>query len=312
MPKKLQRPQRPVLRRRKRPQRFEDDLDLPAKGAAMMLYDPCSATLVPSVYPGDSGYINRGSVGYQTGNATNETAFCLIQKFGNNVAYSTGALTDTTNFTIAYADTQAPLAGFLNSVATKARCCGGCMVVRPASSPNNATGVIRWGVLPASTLAEGTSTNVAQISRLLTNSVVASQALMQPLEIKWSPGTFDDRYSPTTGITSDDDTDRNILVVVGFGFPLSGAAGTPGTGVITQATAIYEWTPTAAINTNIDSTTVKPSRCDFNCVLRNLKRKDTNWWWSLGKKTLKLAESTAAGYFSGGAIGAYTAIKGFM
>lgn len=289
-----------------------DALDLPAKKAAMMLYNPCGSELVQSVYPGDSGYVNRGSVSYFNGNGVNETAFCMIQKFGNNVAYSVGTATDTTNFTIAFADTQAPLAGFLNSVASKARCLGGCMVVRPGSAPNNATGLIRWGIVPASTVAEGTITNVLQLSRMLSNSCVASQALMQPLEIKWSPGTFDDRYSPTTSIVSDDDTDRNVLIVIGSGFPLTGAAGTAGTGVICTVTGIYEWTPSTAGNTTIDSTTVKPSRCDIGCVLRNLKRKDINWWWSLGRKSLKFAESAALGYYSGGVLGAVSTVKGFL
>lgn len=306
MPRKIQRSIKMRPARRPRVRVVDNDsLDEPAENAKRMLMDPCNSRLVPTVYGGDQGYVNRGTSFYGAAQGTNETSFIIIQKFGVNVAYNASFATSSTNFTVGFADTQAPMAAFLNAVASKARCAGACINVRPNASPNNSTGLIKWGVIPASTLAEGTVTNVDNVNRLLNESCSAPQALMQPLEIRWSPGLFDDKYVPTTGVLADDDTDRNILVITGLGFPLTGAAGTNGTGISANVTGIYEWTPAIAQSTSIDSTSVKQSRCDIDCVLRNLKRKNASWWWSLGKKAVE-------GYFTGGPVGAVTKMASFV
>lgn len=295
--KKLRAPPKAKARRRAAVP-VEDRLDEHAAVAAGMLHDPCGAQLGQTVYPGDTGYISRFNQTFSLGNGAGETAFAIIFKPGNNVMQSVGVATDLTAFNVTFVDTLAPGAGFLNSVASKARCAGACVDLRPLSSPNNATGILRFGVIPASTLVQGDPVTVATINRALTESIVASQALMQPFTVKWSPGTFDDRYSPVTGITSDDDSDRNLIVITGTGFPAA-------TGANATVTAIYEWTPNS--NTNgavIDSTNVKSSKCDLACVLRNLKRKDALWWWSLGKKALAGSGRVLMGYYAGGVVGA--------
>lgn len=292
-------------RRLRKPTVEADDLDEHAVKAANMLYDPCNADLVPSVYPGDRGYVNRLTSFFTSATAATETNSIVIFKPGNNVAFNISPAATNTAVTPGFADTQAPGAAFLNSNASKTRCLGACLVVRPQVSPNNATGMIYFGVIPASAVPEGTAFNAGQLITQLNQSVSVAQALLNPLEIKWSPGTFDDRYSPVAGITSDDDTDRNVIVVVTTGMVAA-------TGLSFRCTGIYEWSPQNNVGTTADATSQKPSRCDISCVLRNLKRKDSEWWFQLGQKTLKGAFSVAKGYTIAGVPGALASFRSMV
>lgn len=282
-----------------------DDLDAPAVAAANMYYDPCGSTLVPTVYPGDRGYVNRFASTFNLGTTAGDTFTLCIFKPGVQVMYTVSGASALTSGTITYADTLAPGAAFTNSNASKIRCAGACITYRPLSTPNNATGMIYYGVVPASSVPEGATLIPQALLPLLTNSVSATQALLNPLEIKFSPGAFDDRYCPPVGITADDDTDRNVIIVLANGLPSGG-------GATLRATAIYEWTPTVGSAVVIDSTSVKPSRCDFNCVLRNLKRKDPEWWWALGRKVLRGGTTVAKAYLTAGAPGAVMAASRFL
>lgn len=286
-----------------RPVSDPDDLDMHAVQAANMLVDPCNANLVPTVYNGDRGYINRFNSAFSAGNGTGETCWMLAFKPGIGVMWNIGDASSSTNKTIGYSDTQFPGAGFLNSNATKARTAGFCVTLRPNSAPNTATGQIYYGIIPSSVLVEGGTVNADNAIRLCTESVSVAQTLMQPLEIRWSPGIFDEKYAPVSSITSDDDSDRNTLVVVGVGFPAA-------SGTNVRATVIHEWS--SNVNVLTDATNVKPSRCDINCVLRNLKRKDPSWWWSLGKKVVKAGKDVTLAYYAGGPIGATTALAKYL
>lgn len=282
-----------------------DALDSHGVAAAKMLMDPCGAPLAPSVYPGDIGYLGRFNSRFQGGAAAGETVNVMLFKPGNNLTYNISTTALTGSFTVGWVDTQAPGAGFLNGVGDKCRALGACAVVQPNAAPSNATGIIYYGNLPASMFAQGKVVDYAAALAACTHQVTVSQALMQPLEVRWSPGTFDDRYSPTSGITSDDDSDRNVICVVTIGLA-------PATGVSFRLAAIYEWAPTSNSGAAYDGTTVKQSRCDISCVLRNLKRKDPEWWWSLGKKVIKLGRETAIGYYTGGPLGAVARLGTFV
>lgn len=280
MTKKLMTRRKALAKGKKRPVQGGDDLDVHAVGAAHMLYDPCGADLVPSVYPGDKGYINRFVTNFTAATIAGETTFYSMFKAGVNVNTAGSAANATTNFPgLGFADTQAPGAAFLNTTASKLRCLGACYQVRVNAAPNNCTGMLYYGVVPASTFVNGTVLNFNEIAPFLTQSVSCSQVAMQPLEIKWVPGLFDEKYCDSFGIVSDDDSDRNMIVIAGTGLPAA-------TGVNIKSTGIYEWTPSTSTRITIDSTGVNPSRCTLSCVLRNLKRKDADWWWALGKKTL--------------------------
>lgn len=306
MAKKLRAAKRPVRKPKMKKRAPEDSLDEHAVKAAHMYYDPCGSDLAPSVYPGDRGYVNRWTSALTAGGVTGETCCIQIFKPGVNVTAGSGNAVPTADISVGYTDVNAPGAAFLNTNASKVRCLGACIQVRPNVAPNTCTGQIYFGVLPASSIPDGaTATTYNGIFASLSQSVSASQALMQPLEVKWSPGAFDDRYCPVTGITSDDDTDRNIIVVLGIGLP-------PGTGLHMKLTAIYEWIPARSVFTTIDSTSINPSKCDFNCVLRNLKRKDTEWWFSLGKKVLRGAKDATMGYYTGGVVGLTSAMAKFL
>lgn len=281
----------------------EDSLDDAALQTMKMYQDPCGASLVPTVYPGDRGYVNRFTSSFNGGTGTGETASIVIFKPGVNVMYNGAGATGATAVTVNFADTQAPGAAFLNANATKCRCTGACLQVRPNAAPTDGTGQIYFGVIPASSVLEASTPNANELISLLSNTVTVSQALMEPLEVKWSPGAFDDRYCPTTGVTGDDDSDRNVIVIVSVGLKAA-------SGLNFRATGIYEWAPSRTIAT-IDSTAISPSRCDFGCILRNLKRKDPEWWWQLGIKALRNTAGVVQGYYTGGPMGAVRKLAAF-
>lgn len=283
-----------------------DTLDAHAVAAARMLMDPCGADLAPTVYPGDRGYINRfQSIVPSAGAAAGETATIWVVKPGLGVAWNAGALLATTPVTVGLTDGQFPGAGSTNTY-SKFRCAGFCSVIRPNTAVNNATGMIYYGNIPSTYFTQGRvfGGGVSDLLALLTQSVSCAQAVVAPLEVSWSPGAFDDRYAPTAGVTSDDDSDRNALVIVAVGMPAT-------TGLNIRNTVIHEWTP-GENQAVIDSTSVNPSKCDFNCVLRNLKRKDANWWWRLGTRAAHGAASILGAYTTGGLGAAAVATAKFL
>jgi hypothetical protein len=271
-------------------------LDAAALGHANMLYDPCGAELVPSVYPGDQGYYNRFVANATIGTSTGETAWALIIKPGNQVGSVTGATASSAALTINYTAANFPGSQFLAGNAGKVRAAASCVTIRPNAAPNNATGTIHFGNVSASSMPNGGTTNYDTLIQYCTESVSSSQAVMAPLEVKWCPGGFDDRYN-FQGSASDDDSDRNVLIIVGVGFPAA-------SGAQWRQTAILEWTPRATAGIAFDATNVSPSQCDKECVLRYLKQRNTDWWWSLGKSTFKVAKTMVQGYYSGGPLGA--------
>jgi hypothetical protein len=281
-----------------------DSLDQWGVAHAKMLYDPCDSLLEESVYPGDRGYVNRFQAVGTYGTGAGATSFMTFIKPGNICSTNFDSVTSATTNTLAYSKAAFPGATFLAGTATKARAVAFCISLRPIASANNATGTIYFGVVNANTFRNSIVTSPDTAASFLTNSVSSAQALLNPLEIKWSPGGFDDRYADAAAL-GDDDSDRNILVVVGTGFPAA-------SGVQYRMTSITEWAPAGTFGIIQDATAVGRSRNDIHAVTKALKMKDSNWWWSLGTKTLGLAKAVVGGYAAGGAIGALgSAVKFF-
>nr|UJQ92672.1 MAG: hypothetical protein [Narnaviridae sp.] len=279
-----------------------DSLDGYAAMHAHMLADPCGADLGPTVYTGDPGYINRFNKARTLGTNPGQTTTLQIYKPGNGLVYYNELAASNSTFTVAYGNDY-PGSAFYVANASKVRCGAFCVTISPIASPNNATGRVYFGVVPASSIKTGTI-NCDDLIRLQVESVAISQIGVQPLEIKWSPGGFDDRYSPVP-VGPDDDSDRNVLLIVTTGLPAA-------SGIFVRETAITEWTPTSGLGVVIDSTAAKASRCDKDCVLRALKRTDANWWWSLGKKTFRITKGAIVGYAAGGIPGAVIAAGKFL
>ncbi|APG76249.1 hypothetical protein 2 [Changjiang tombus-like virus 14] len=272
-------------------------LDKEALQAAAMYADPCGADLVPSVYPGDRGFINRFTNYNTVGNGATETCAIMIWRPGTQGLYQAGAVTSATTAAVTYG-TFFPGLPFLNTNASKTRCAAFCATVRPVSAPNTATGTIYFGIVNARAVRSGATLSPNDYISLCSESVSCSQALMAPLEVRWSPGDLDARYSEVNNPNvAADDSDYNVLIVVAIGIPAN-------TGMQFRATAVMEWAPNANIGITNDATSVKPSACDKECVINYLKKKDRDWWWNLGKKTLNVGKSVVQGYYTGGAIGA--------
>jgi len=278
-------------------------LDPAAVAHAQMLNDPCGADLKPTVYPGDRGYLNRFVRNATLGTAVSETSFIYIVKPGNALGHQTGNASSSGSITIAFGNGNFPGDSFFSTNAAKQRCAAFCTSIRPNAAPNTATGTIHFGIMPAAAVVNGSVKTADQLIQYTTESVSAAQALMAPLDIKWVPGSFDDRYCPQ-GVT-DDDSDRNVLIVVGVGFPAA-------SGVQIRETAIVEWSPKTNLGVALDSTSVKESDCDKDCVIKYLNSRDKDWWWSLGKKALNITKNAVTGYFTGGAIGAIGSMVKYM
>lgn len=281
-----------------------DSLDQWGVGHAKMLYDPCDSLLEESVYPGDRGYVNRFQAVGTYGTGAGATSWITVIKPGNVCSTNFDNVGSAVNNTLAFSKAAYPGATFYAGTTSKVRAVSFCISVRPIASANNATGTIYFGVVNAQTFKNGTVLTNDTAASFLTNSVSSAQALMNPLEIKWSPGGFDDRYADTPNL-GDDDNDRNVLIVVGTGFPAA-------SGVQYRMTAITEWAPAGTFGIIQDATATGRSRNDIHAVTKALKNKDPNWWWSLGRKTLGLTKAVVGGYAAGGAIGALgSAVKFF-
>jgi hypothetical protein len=295
---------RPIARRKKTSVPRGLAIDSYAANHANMLMDPCNSILEESVYNGDRGFVNRFQAQASYGTTASTTAWWAIYKPGNQCSTNADVATATTASTLSFQPAAYPGETFMTPNASKQRAVACCITVRPNSAPNNATGTIFFGVVSASAVLNGASVTAAQLINLCSDSVSASQALMAPLEVRWSPGGLDERYN-TTGTVSDDDTDRNALIVVGTGFPAA-------SGVNYRVVSITEWTPIRTFGVVQDATATKRSRSNITDVVRVLKERDPSWWWSIGKKATNIVGKVAGGYFSGGAIGALRAGMSFM
>lgn len=294
---------RKVAGRRSAVRSNEDALDSYAAMHARMLYDPCGADLVESVYTGDRGYINRFKSDFTIGGSAGSTAVALFIFPGSGLMGNIETGNPATSQVFTLTNSGVPGTGFLVGNASKMRAVGSCAVITPVSSPNNATGVINYGIVPASCITSGISYPINNLLTLCTQRVSLANACTNPLEIKWSPGGYDDKYSPL--FNSDDPTDRNGLLIIATGMQAA-------TGLNVRRVDITEWTPLVGLGVAVDSSAVKKSRCDISCVLRNLKRKDPEWWWALGRKTLGGIQQITEAYMSGGLVGAANRVVKFM
>lgn len=267
-----------------------DDLDSYGLAALKMYDDPCGATLSETIYEGDQGFVNRFVSNFSFITGGGQTSGLCIVRPSIGVASLSAAATATDSQTVTYGDSVMPGAAFLNNNAGKIRCAGFCAIITPQSAPNTATGQIAVGVVPANVFAQASTYTADQVSSYLTEKASASQALVNPYQVKWCPGVMDDRYVSATGVTGDDDNDRNAIAIAITGLP-------PATGVNVRLVGIYEWSAVSNIGIAMDATATKRSRCNLACVIRNLKRKSPTWWVELGK-------TVGRGYLDAGLSGA--------
>lgn len=299
MVKKNNNPPPPKKQRTKRVQKPQltrtPQLDLMALKHAHMLYDPCNSDLSESTYPGDRGYVNRFTANNGTPTLAGHTGFVLIFKPGNALGHISSFTDPAANITIAFGNGNYPGNAFYSTNCAKQRAVAFCVSLQHLASATNVSGFIDFGVISAAQLPNAAVMSPNQIAGLLTNKVTAMSTLTQTLEVKWCPGSFDDRYCPQ-GVT-DDDSDRNVVVIVGRNL-----AASVGTGF--KVTAITEWAPKVGLEVALDATSVKESECDKDCVIKYLNSRDKDWWWELGAKTLKFATRALKGYARGGFLGA--------
>lgn len=293
--KPVGRPPKPLPTRRRVRTVTKVSIDAPAIQHANMLLDPCGADLVPTVYTGDKGYINRFTNIQTVGLGPGETCGYILYKPGNALQSQFSQVNPALATTVGFGGANFTGSNFLNTNSSKLRCGAFCVSMRPNSAPNTATGTISFGNVSAASIANLSTPTINALASLCTETVSAAAAVMQPLEVNWVPGSFDDRYSPYQ--VTDDDSDRNCLLVVFTGFPAA-------TGINWRATSVMEWVPKVDLGIAFDATAIKPSECDKDCVIRYLQSRDRNWWFSLGKRVLKTTTRALRGYASGGLLGA--------
>lgn len=272
-------------------------IDQPALAHAKLLYDPCGAELVASVYPGDRGYVNRFTSTLSLAQAVGQTCGAIIIKPGNALTHISADSLSSLTSVMAFGPGNFPGNTFYSTNAAKQRAVAACINISPNASLTNVTGTFHFGVVSAASVINGTSKTFDELAEMCTERIAAATLLTQPLEVKWVPGSFDDRYCPQ-GVT-DDDSDRNLILVVFRGLPAA-------SGITARLTAVTEWVPKTNLGIAFDATATKPSDCDKECVIKYLNSRDKTWWWNLGSKVFNITTRAAKGFASGGFLGAAT------
>lgn len=227
------------------------NLDMAALKYRHMLYDPCNAPLVPSVYSGlGTGQYRR--LRSLITSPTNAVEGCIVIQLSSNSFWQASHVQANvgTNYTFNAAQTLFPSTALSG---TQIRALAGCVKVRFVGAESNRSGTVGVASIP------GTLRNPTQVSTALQD--LARCPVIHRLgevlhEAKYIPGdsdeVFNENLQPSTAYST-------IMVVY---------RGVPATSIQIETTAIYE------IEVNDENMPVtgvpSPSSNTLNQVLKSL------------------------------------------
>lgn len=245
-------------------------------GHVRMIVDPCNATLSPTAYRGQDGYISRFS---SVGNISTVYQNFVIVYYPayNGIFVGTYlAFTDPLG-TISYT-TPGPGQAFCLATCAGQRPVGACISLDYAGTELNRGGTIAYGSIKASSLVS--TMTFSDLIVLLGHSTRTPDS---KLEVKWQPSPADEEYWATGSAAPDGGGDRNVIVVAGYGLPAA-------TNLFNyRPTAIIEWNPKATLGLSAASA----SSPDAPAGLEHVRTKLANMgnWWIEGANTVSAAFS---------------------
>lgn len=211
-------------------------VDSPAASFARMLDDPCNADVKTGVYPGEIGAVQRAVADFSTAGGAGNTCGYVMYWPSVNAAdqgsTTAGTVILSHNWTVA--SPFSPGHSLFQAVASKTRCLGACLQLSPASlSLTNIVGEVTVGCVSADMIPVGAGAlTVDQIFNTLSLKSVLQR---KPVEVKFTPGTFDNRYNSYGTAATADTSDTNMLVIAWRGIPA-------GTAFSARITALLEYT----------------------------------------------------------------------
>lgn len=253
----------------------------PVLRSALHLSDPCNAPLSPGAYPGQGGYIVRGTkitpinlVGGETGFVAAffpGTNNCVLQSFTDpNVGI---------NFSVNQA--LSPLSGFLQTAASM-RSLGACIEVFSTDAVIYINGSIAVGNMSIGSFPfNSPTTGVVTPNQLISQANYVHRLSTESTEVKWRPNVLDDTYvnNNTAPNTELEAGDRNVVYAVVFG-----VLGTQqGARLTVRTTNILEWLPRFDSGLNIPTTGYSPVQKRATEVVALLDHHKRGWWASHGR-----------------------------
>lgn len=208
----------------------------PAAAFARMLDDPCNAEMHTGVYPGEIGAVQRAVADFSTAGGAGNT--CGYVMYWPSVNAADQGSTTAGNVIISHNWTVAapfsPGHSLFQAVASKSRCLGACLQLSPASlSLTNIVGEVTVGCVSSDMIPVGAG--ALTIDQLFNTLSLKSVLQRKPVEVKFTPGTFDNRYNSYGVAATADTSDTNVLVIAWRGIPA-------GTAFSARITALVEYT----------------------------------------------------------------------
>lgn len=241
-----------------------------------LINDPCNADYdLDAGYAGEEGTITRFvSDGTINTTAGHTSGFVLYHPGSGAVTAVSGADPATTTVvtlaTYALAGPiPAPGLAFLVGTSAKQRAYAACITAFAAAvAPVNMTGEIAVGNLSIGTTLTTLSPNLL-FSMLQHKSALGKQVV----DVKWFPGTMDDRYLPWNDNTQLDVSDSNVICIAYRGYPAAAA-------LSVRLTSVLEWTAKSGTGLNVSNTT-RPTLPHNNAVA-HLHKRVPRWLTSIG------------------------------
>lgn len=257
---------------------------------AELLFDPCNAdNELDYGYGGEKGFIQRLVADSQVNTAAGQTAGLIALHPQTGQGFATSQANGSTPFACALGNFTlgaiTPGQGFLAGVAEKTRSYAACISVFPAAvSLTNITGEYAMGVCSFDTLFNPALTVDAVFTLLtLRGSIEKHQT-----DIKWFPGTMDDRYNAWNNNLSIDTSDTNVVVYAYRSYP----AALP---LSVRTTNNVEWTPRTAGGLAITDQT-RPALKTSN-VVATMHRRNPKWLRNIADSMGRAASAVGTTFF---------------
>lgn len=243
-------------------------LDKRALAAARAIADPCNAPLEPGVYPGQAGIITRFALSTQFALTATQTAFIQAINPAAMIGWGVGATDGNTAVSPSFNQFGVPGAAFVNTNARCGRALGACIEFFTNAAPLNAQGTFYYGVLPHSNVAN----NFTTIGNATSNVQFMSKVNADAYEVKWRPGVLDNQWTTVNNnLSAAEWDDKNTLVVMGTGFPVSSS-------ITLKVTIIYEWLPMNGLGLSTPSASAGTTLHTHSSVVAALDSAHPNWW----------------------------------